>query len=70
MKITQRFEKRLQEAKQSTTMALEVIRKYCLEIELEQKRQRTSSNSFVKTCCQQTIDQLTAEKKEIEYECM
>ena len=41
---------------------------YKAEIEREQTRKNASHNAFVRTCCQQTIDQLTAEKREIEAE--
>ena len=64
MKVTQRYEKRYQEAKDG--MASEVIRQYSAEIEAEKKRQMASRNSFVRTCCQQTMDQLSDERKAIE----
>ena len=44
------------------------MKMYQAEIEKEKARQRASRNGFVRTCCQQTIDQLTAEKRAIEAE--
>ncbi len=41
---------------------------YSEEIEKEWSRQRSSRNRFVRECCQQTIDQLSAEKRAIEEE--
>lgn len=63
--MTQRFEKRLAEARED---AIGVMRMYQAEIEKEKARQRASRNGFVRQCCQQAIDQLTAEKKAIEAE--
>ena len=65
MKRTQRFERRLAEARQD---AVEVMKTYKREIEAQRTRQMASSNGFVRTCCQQEIDQLTAEKNAIEME--
>jgi hypothetical protein len=45
-----------------------VMRWYNEEIEKERSRQRSSRNGFVWECCQQNIDQLSAEKKAIEEE--
>ena len=61
--MTQRFEKRLAEAREDT---IGVMKMYQAEIEKEKARQRASRNGFVRTCCQQTLDQLTAEKRAIE----
>lgn len=63
--VAQRFEKRLAEARQD---AIGVMKMYQAEIEKEKARQRASRNGFVRQCCQQTIDQLTAEKRAIEEE--
>ena len=65
MKKTQRFEKRLAAARED---AREVMETYKREIELERVRMNASRNGFVKTCCQQTIDQLKAEKDAIDME--
>lgn len=66
MKRTQRFERRLKEAKAGD--GIMVLRTYESEIQKEQKRQRSSRNAFVWTCCQQEIDQLTAERDAIDKE--
>ena len=63
--MTQRYERRLAEARED---AIGVMKMYQAEIEKEKARQRASRNGFVRTCCQQTIDQLTAEKRAIEAE--
>ena len=66
MKKTQRYENRVREAREGDLIL--VMRWYSEEIEKERMRQRTSRNGFVKTCCQQSIDQLSAEKQAIEEE--
>ena len=66
MKKTQRYERRLAEAREGDLIS--VLTEYKTEIARETARQNASHNSFVKTCCQQTIDQLTAEKRAIEAE--
>ena len=63
MKKTQRYERRLVEAREDT---IGVMEQYKAEIAREKARQNASHNEFVRTCCQQTIDQLTAEKRAIE----
>ena len=63
MKKTQRYEKRLAEARED---AIGIMEQYKAEIEREKARQNASHNGFVRTCCQQTIDQLVAEKRAIE----
>ncbi len=65
MKKTQRYEKRLAEARED---AIGIMEQYKAEIEREKTRQNASHNEFVRTCCQQTIDQLMAEKRAIEEE--
>ena len=65
MKKTQRYEKRLAEARED---AIGIMEQYKAEIAREKARQNASHNAFVKTCCQQTIDQLMAEKRAIEAE--
>ena len=65
MKKTLRYEKRLEAARED---AIEVMKTYKREIELERVRMNASRNGFVKTCCQQNIDQLKAEKDAIEAE--
>ena len=66
MKKTQRYERRLAEAREGDLIS--VLTEYKTEIEREKARQNASHNGFVRTCCQQTIDQLTAEKRAIEEE--
>ena len=63
MKKTQRYEKRLAEARED---AIGIMEQYKAEIAREKARQNASHNGFVRTCCQQTIDQLVAEKRAIE----
>ena len=63
--MTQRYERRLAEARED---AISVMKLYQAEIEAQRTRMRASRNGFVRTCCQQTIDQLTAEKRAIEEE--
>ena len=63
MKKTQRYDKRLAEARED---AIGIMEQYKAEIAREKARQNASHNGFVRTCCQQTIDQLTAEKRAIE----
>ena len=65
MKKTQRYEKRLAAARED---CVEVMKTYKREIELERTRMNASKNRFIRTCCQQTIDQLTAEKNAIDME--
>lgn len=67
MKKTQRFEKRLAAARED---AREVMETYKREIEHERTRMNASKNGFVRQCCQQTIDQLKAEKDAIDMEVM
>ena len=66
MKRTQRFERRLKEAKEGNE--IEVLKTYKREIELQKTRQNASKNGFVRTCCQQEIDQLRDEMEAIEME--
>ena len=65
MKKTLRYERRLAEARED---AIGIMEQYKAEIEREKAWQNASHNGFVRTCCQQTIDQLTAEKRAIEEE--
>ena len=65
MKKTQRYKKRLEAARED---AIEVMKLYKREIELERTRMNASKNGFIRTCCQQNIDQLKAEKDAIEAE--
>ena len=66
MKRTQRFERRLKEAQGGNE--IEVLKTYKHEIEMQTTRQMASKNGFVRTCCQQEIDQLKAEMDAIEME--
>ena len=66
MKRTQRFERRLADAKGGNE--IEVMKTYKHEIRQQEVRRDASKNGFVRTCCQQEIDQLKAEKDAIEME--
>ena len=70
MKKTQRYERRLAEARKGKLIS--ILTEYKAEIEREKARQNASHNAshnaFVKSCCQQEIDQLMAEKNAIEAE--
>jgi len=65
MKKTQRYERRLKEARED---CIEVMKTYDREIREQGIRRDASRNSFIKTCCQQEIDQLTAEREAIQEE--
>ncbi|MBE5825277.1 MAG: hypothetical protein E7307_01435 [Butyrivibrio sp.] len=65
MKVTKRFERRLESAREES---IEVLMTYEREIELQKTRQRATKNGFVWQCCQQEIDQLTAEMDAIDLE--
>ena len=65
MKKTQRYERLLEAAREDCR---EVMETYKREIELERTRMNASKNGFIRTCCQQNIDQLKAEKDAIEAE--
>ena len=65
MKKTQRYERRLAAARKD---AIEVMKAYKQEIEMQKTRRDASKNGFVKTCCQQEINQLRVEKEAIEAE--
>ena len=65
MKKTQMYKKRLTAARENCR---EVMETYKREIELERVRMNASKNGFIRTCCQQNIDQLKAEKDAIEAE--
>lgn len=65
MKKTMRFERMLKAANED---AREVMTWYETELKLQRVRRNATGNSFIKTCCQQEIDQLTAEKEAIEAE--
>ena len=65
MKKTARYERMLKAARED---AREVMTWYKKEIELQRIRRDATKNGFIKTCCQQEIDQLKAEKDAIEEE--
>ena len=65
MKKTARYERMLMAARED---AREVMTWYKKEIELQRIRRDATKNGFIKTCCQQEIDQLKAEKDAIEAE--
>lgn len=66
MKRTQRFESRLKDAQEGNE--IEVMKTYKREIREQEIRRDASKNGFVRTCCQQEVDQLKAEKDAIEAE--
>ena len=66
MKKTQRYERRLAAAREGDEIS--VLQTYKREIREREIRRDASRNGFVKTCCQQEIDQLKAEKEGIEAE--
>ena len=66
MKKTQRYERRLAAAREGDEIS--VVQPYKQEIEVQKTRMNASRNGFVRTCCQQEIDQLKAEKEAIEAE--
>ena len=63
MKKTQRYERRLAEAREDAVGGMKL---YQAEIEAQRDRMNANHNGFIRTCCQQEIDQLTAEKMAIE----
>ena len=65
MKRTQRYERRLKEAREDS---IDVMKIYKAEIEAQRIRMNASKNGFVRQCCQQEIDQLKAEQRVIEAE--
>jgi hypothetical protein len=66
MKKTQRYERRLAAAREENEIS--VLQTYKREIREQELRSDASRNGFVKTCCQQEIDLLKAEKEAIEAE--
>ena len=66
MKKTQRYERRLAAAREGDEVS--VLQTYKQEIEMQKTRRDASKNGFVRTCCQQEINQLRAEKEAIEAE--
>ena len=65
MKKTLRYEKRLAATRED---AMQVMKTYKREIDLERARMNASKYGFVRTCCHQNIDQLKTEKDAIEAE--
>ncbi|MBR1709792.1 MAG: hypothetical protein IJ719_13340 [Clostridia bacterium] len=65
MKWTHRYEHRLAAARED---AIEVMKTYKHEIDLERTQMNASHNGFVRQCRKQNIDQLTAEKNAIKAE--
>ena len=65
LKKTQRYERRLAAAREDCRGIMEA---YKQEIRQQEIRRDASKNGFVKTCCQQEIDQLKAEMDVIEME--
>ena len=59
-----RLEHRMQEAREGNVR--EVLEKFNAEIEAERNRKAHSRNAFVRQCCDQAIERLTREKREIE----
>ena len=66
MKKTQRYERRLAAAREGDEVS--VLQTYKQEIDMQKTRRDASKNGFVRTCCQQEINQLRAEKEAIEAE--
>ena len=64
MKKTQQYERRLAAAREDAIGVMMSNK----EIRQQEIRRDASGNGFVKTCCQQEIDQLRAEKEAIEAE--
>ena len=64
MKRTQRFERGLKEAREGNE--IEILMTYGQEIRAQKTRQMASKNAFIRTSCQQKIDQMKAEKYAIE----
>ena len=61
-----RYERRRKEAKAGNASL--IVREYDKDIRAQKDRQNHTKNRFVRTCCQQEIDSLRAEKTRIEDE--
>ena len=59
-----RLERRMRDALEGNER--EVLEKYNREITRERDRKAHSRNAFVRQCCDQAIERLTREKREIE----
>ena len=59
-----RLERRMREALQGNER--EVLERYNKEIAAEKSRKAQSHNAFVRQCCDQQIERLSAEKRLIE----
>ena len=59
-----RLERRMRDALEGNER--EVLEKYNREIAAERDRKAHSRNAFVRQCCDQAIERLTREKREIE----
>ena len=59
-----RLERRMRDALEGN--AREVLEKYNAEIAAERNRKAHSRNAFIRQCCDQAIERLTREKREIE----
>ena len=59
-----RLERRMRDAIEGNER--EVLEKYNREIAAERNRKAHSRNAFVRQCCDQAIERLTREKREIE----
>ena len=59
-----RLETRMRDALEGNER--EVLEKYNREIARERERRSHSRNAFVRQCCDQQIERLTREKREIE----
>ena len=59
-----RLERRMRDALEGNER--EVLEKYNREIAAERDRKAHSRNTFVRQCCDQAIERLTREKREIE----
>ena len=68
MKVCYEVESLERENAEAKENCMEVMLTYKREIDQERTRQNATKNGFIWTCCQQNIDQLTAEKNAIEEE--
>ena len=59
-----RLERRMRDALEGNER--EVLEKYNREIAAERDRKAHSRNAFVRQCCDQAIERLTREKRQIE----
>ena len=68
MKKTERYKRNLKEAQKGFLFLEDILDEYEMKIREQKIRQQATKNRFIWTCCQQEIDQLTAEMNSIEAE--